>query len=70
MGDVSIDLLGMMNLAGLRTEGIMFSNVLTTIEGAILEAKVDVVVAPQIDGVVGEVVISDFVVFRLNVSVP
>ena len=64
MGDIGVDVFGIIILAGANTGCILlFSNVLTTIEGAIVEGVRDVVGVQHIDGSVRVVVICELIVY-------
>ena len=71
MGDVGVDVFGIIMLAGANTGCmLLFSNVLTTNKGAIVEGVVDVVVAQERDGSVRVLVICELIVLILIISVP
>ena len=66
MGDVGVDGFGITMLAGANAECILlFSNVLTTIEGAIGVVIVDEVGVQQIEGSIIEVVKCEIIVLIL-----
>ena len=63
MSDVGVDVFGIIILVGTNAGCILiFSNVLTTIEGAIVEGVVDMVAVQQIDGSVRVVVTCELIV--------
>ena len=63
MGDVGVDVFGIIMLAGANAECILFiSSVLTKIEGAIGVVIEDEVAVQQIDGSMREVVICELIV--------
>ena len=71
MGDVGIDVFGIIMLAGANAECILlFSNVLTTIERAIGVVMENEVAVQQIEGSMREVVICELTVLIRIISVP
>ena len=71
MCDVGVDVFGIIMLAGAKAGFILlFSNVLTKIEGAIGVVIDDEVAVQQIEGSMREVVICELIVLILVISVP